>query len=230
METPAKTRGSFDLPDEAIADLERVSQVLARSADQGASLEAAIEGVVTLGDVASKVRSELQASEDDAARFVRTFISLHSLRRSLRLTPSEILGEVNRAITMDETPPWFKSWEGSLRTVERLLSPQHPLASLEKAMNLAYEYQNVATELQLLTDIRPIFNDSLTKVDRTVLSFVLRIGYHDGAHRHDLDLALDAMDVENLRLLCERAQAKMRVIKEQGGVLAPVSVAGEIER
>jgi hypothetical protein len=128
------------------------------------------------------------------------------------------------------SPKWFSAWEKCTPVVVQLLEPDHPLGTLEKGLYLAYEYQNVATKLQLLTDVRPVFSDDATRIERHVLSYLLRLEYHDGSHLHSLDFALDAEDIRVLRRLCERAEAKAETVQKQLGGNVPVSIAGDLDR
>lgn len=230
MENPAyRRRGALELPEQALEDLGRVTDLLERESEI-VLIGDRLRGIMTLKEATSSVASALGVALPDATRFVRVIVSLHSLRRSLRLSPLDLIQWVNESLQRESPPKWFDAWEKCTPIVARLLEPDHPLGTLEKGLYLAYEYQNVATKLQLLTDIRPVFSDDASRIDRHVLSYLLRLEYHDGAHLHTFDLALDAEDIRELRQLCERAEVKAKTVREQLGAKIPVSIAGDLDK
>ncbi len=81
------------------------------------------------------------------------------------------------------------------------------------AIDLSYEYANLLRRARIITDIRPIFDVAAEKINGAVVSHTLRIRYDNTEGNHDLSLAMDAKDIDDLRRECERALKKAKTAK-----------------
>jgi hypothetical protein len=98
VENPGyRRRGALELPEQALEDLGGVTHLLEKAGDV-ASIAGPLRGTTTLKEAASSIASALDVALPDAARFVRVIVSLHSLRRSLRLSPIELIRWVNESL------------------------------------------------------------------------------------------------------------------------------------
>lgn len=182
-----------------------------------------------MGELTEQLAKRTGITAADATKVIRALVSLHSIRRSLDVDHHELMRLLSETLKRSGPPSWWSAWEKAQPEIAILLAKNHPLATFEKAGHLAYQYQNVVTRLQIITDVRPVFSADVSRIERGILAFVLRVEYHDGAHLHAIDLALDASDVSELSQLCERAETKARIAREQLSGSFPIGVAGEVE-
>lgn len=100
-----------------------------------------------------------------------------------------------------------------------------------KALELSYDYTNLLQTTKIITDIRPIYDDELDRIDGAVVSFTLRLSYDSREGNHALSVAMDQADVETLREQCVRALKKSALAREAMVALKiPVAVAGSENR
>jgi hypothetical protein len=84
-----------------------------------------------------------------------------------------------------------------------------------KALALMQEHERTFCQARIITDIRPVFGSEVSKPPRAVVvAHTLRISYHEGDERKDFYVALDSDDIESLRELLDRADAKARSLED----------------
>lgn len=106
-------------------------------------------------------------------------------------------------------------------TLERRLDDLLPLSSLiasaNKAKELQVQRERTLCDVRLLTDLRPVFADDVTKpaMAMTVIH-TLKIGYHDSnsSIHKEFYVALDAADIKSLKSALERAEQKEQSLKD----------------
>jgi hypothetical protein len=103
-----------------------------------------------------------------------------------------------------------------------------------KSLELLYDYANLATSSNVITDVRPVFDDEADHVIGAIVSFTLRLSYQNGNSANSLSLAMDAEDVRKLQEQCKRALKKAETARTQfSGSNASetrVEISGKFER
>ncbi len=98
------------------------------------------------------------------------------------------------------------------------------------AIELSYDYANLLRRTKILTDIRPLFNESADEIEAAVVSYTLRLRYDSADGEHELSIALDESDIKTLAAQCERALMKSATARslmtDTCGV--SVTVSGEV--
>lgn len=86
---------------------------------------------------------------------------------------------------------------------------------VSKAYDLATEDERIYCHARILTDLRPIFGGNVEDGPRAmVVMHHLKLGFHEGSERHqEFHVALDSDDLEALRKVIDRAEAKARSLK-----------------
>ncbi len=86
---------------------------------------------------------------------------------------------------------------------------------VSKVYDLATEDERVFCNARILTDLRPVFGARIEDGPRAmVVLHHLKLGYHQGSERHQqFHIALDGDDLETLRKLIDRAEAKASSLK-----------------
>lgn len=83
-----------------------------------------------------------------------------------------------------------------------------------KSANLAYDYANLLRSARIITDVRPVFDDSVECIEGAVVSHVLRLKYTGLDDETSVSIVLDAADVERLQEECNRALSKGKLAQE----------------
>ena len=89
-------------------------------------------------------------------------------------------------------------------------------AVITKAADLATEDEHVFCQARILTDLRPVFGTRIEDGPQgMVVVHLLKIDYHQGSPtHHQFHIALNADDLEALRKVLDRAEAKTRTLRK----------------
>jgi len=82
-----------------------------------------------------------------------------------------------------------------------------------KAMGVMVDQDHIFSHARILTDIRPVFNNNGDSVDAAVIVHNLRIHYVENSDRKDFYVALDTNDIQSLREVLDRADAKAKCLQ-----------------
>ena len=137
---------------------------------------------------------------------MRQLLSFASLRRRRRLEIDDILSGLKSALR-DKGADFADGWEGIDEAFRRLLSSGR-IATIAKALDLSYDYENLVQSARIVTDVRPVFDDEVNQIDGAVVSFTLRLKYMSLKGDNGISVAMDKGDVESLLRECERALQK----------------------
>ena len=174
---------------------------------------------------------EILPNRDDAAEsLVRQALALSGLMRHFRLSSDEIGHTLRSAVegiaewNEDERRSWFDVEPIFLEFV-----CSRPVRLVAKAIDLSYDYANLFQRARILTDIRPLFAQGADQIEGAVVSNTLRLWYDSSDGEHELSIAMDEGDIEQLSLQCERALIKARTAR---GIMVetakiPTIVTGE---
>jgi hypothetical protein len=87
------------------------------------------------------------------------------------------------------------------------------LSITTKAMGVAVDQDRVFLHARILTDVRPVFDESGESVHGAVIVHNLRIHYGQDSDHKDFYVALDTSDIQDLREALDRADAKANTLK-----------------
>jgi hypothetical protein len=109
---------------------------------------------------------------------------------------------------------WSKSKPIILQILE-VVDSDHPAVLSEKARRITHLYEGVFLNAEMLTDIRPVFTIKGDRIVEMVVQHKLMITEHNSEHQNvDHHFVLDARDVINLKMACERAIQKAQALKD----------------
>lgn len=175
-------------------------------------------------------RSGLSSPESQAV--VRQVLELHAVRTKFRLRPDQLVEELDAQIRSDTSDEWknknLQNWEAARQPLMDILDAGGPLSLLEKRTRLSYKHQNVLYETCLITDVRPVFDDTASEIQQFAVTHVLQIDFFDGGERRSFFAAMDSKDVATLKEQCDRSATKEATIKKDlVRTNKPVVIIGE---
>jgi hypothetical protein len=141
---------------------------------------------------------------------MRQALSLASLRRRRKLDADQVLAGIRHGLKTANAawgPPSLSEWE-QIEPSFRALIASPKVETTAKALDLSYDYANLLQTTRIVTDIRPVFDNEVTRIDGAVVSFTLRMNYDNLEGAHSLSIAMNQADVEFLREQCDRALKK----------------------
>ena len=161
---------------------------------------------------------------------MRQLLSLHGVVRQSGLTVDKVVTGLRSAIEQQgpdvdiSLAAWGKI-EGTL--VELIAERSVRLAAT--AIELAYDYANLLKRTKILTDIRPLYDVTGDEIEGAVVSYTLRLRYDSADGEHELSIALDDDDIQQLAKQCARAIHKAKAAKAlMSKSEVPVAVFGEV--
>lgn len=222
------------IPEEGMSSI----AVVLRSIDSLVLLKVIIEALgpnkATLSSVERDFAAKAKLPLRDAQEIVRQLISLQSLMARLGIGPDEFYDALTESLEVDASDDWKKRnlglWKEARGTIVSILGPTNPLQLFEKALRLAGEYQNILHFSNIITDLRPIFDEAGSDIVQMQVQHSLGIEYDDGQRRTKVFFALDSADIANLKRVCERAQAKEITLRDKIKTFAgAITIPGETD-
>jgi len=192
------------LPRDAV---DGMASVLARASED---LSSAQLGALVASDDPS-------VSSDTATSIVSTLASLYLLRAGLELPVPEVVEEISDAMVTnsssdlkisDEDLPDFKNKLTALLDIDSLMRKW-------KSRDVLTEYERTFYGARILTDIRPIFD--VDPEDAPIdfrISHTLKISCHEGPDHKDIYISLQDEDLDMLRSVLDRADAKADALRK----------------
>ena len=179
------------------------------------ALSRAPSSFVNPRELVAWVMSEAKGvSPSELTKLVSTLTSLYRLRSRQQGTSIETLAN-DVAIAARDIPN-LKVAEGV--DLASRLSALLALDSLNtialKAKELQEESERTYCGARIITDVRPVFGESLDDSPTMIIVHTLKLGFHDSTPGHkDIYVALDASDIAALRKTLERAEEKAKKLK-----------------
>jgi hypothetical protein len=224
----------LDLRDEYLRELTELARASDRLPKVMAALAAA-KPLVGTNSIAKAIAPHTDFSSSELRSILISLLNLFHTQTRLKLgskaTIEAVTDNWRRIVKGQDGRESLALWEKSIELVHDALKQMHSEHPLEVAFKsykviTAHEYELVG--MRLITDARPVFDESGDKILQTVVSHVLSLDYHKGDSHRAVQFALDAQDIVELRRLCERAERKAAALKRDlKGAPWPVSVFRE---
>jgi len=177
---------------------------------ENASVSGGLKGLtsVVVQQVATIRRQEIE-------NILRTLFSLSVLVSDEDTPLSENLGSLSSAMQASGNPSLALSAQEKAefeRRLERLLRIKAVMIAT-KVQRLGLEYPNTFHDAMILTDMRPIFDKPEERPVGCTISHTLRIAYHEGGEHKEFYVMLDADDLQNIKKVLQRAEAKASSVR-----------------
>lgn len=203
----------FSLPDDVLAGLAMLRDLGPGRLEELNAAFRNMEGQALTPRQLAAAAERVRIPAKEALSLVRVVLSLYGLRRRRSLPITEVLEGLQAAIVRSGwTDEEISKWQSVGKKVESLLEIA-PLATVSKALELGYEYPNLYQSARILTDIRPVFDQTGEVVKASIVSYALEIDYDNTEGNHSISIAIDAKDLDELAHACERAKAKGQAAK-----------------
>ena len=97
--------------------------------------------------------------------------------------------------------------------LEKIFKTAPTLTLITKAQDVLTEHQHVFYSARIFTDVRPVFSDSGETINAVGLIHNLNIHFGQGDDHSDFYVALDTSDIQSLRRVLDRADAKAKALQ-----------------
>jgi hypothetical protein len=161
------------------------------------------------------VASVDEISPKDAKSIAEALRSIYIARANTGLSEGKFVDEVVKAINESSSDELLKIADSSETNKERLILifGIEPLLLVAKAGTVMVDHDKTFHDVRVLTDIRPVFDETPNSTKAMMIVHNLKIHYHQGEQHRDLYVALDAQDVQKFIDTLERAKKKAEILK-----------------
>jgi hypothetical protein len=141
--------------------------------------------------------------------------------RRFNIQPSDLLESVQSGLISQNLPnDAALRWHECRPIIEKMLSTA-AITLYAKARDLAFDFERLYTRARVLTDIRPVFDDSRNVIVGAEITQTLRLDYLSSeADNKTITIALDIADIEQLKKCCDdalqKASAARKLIDDTG--------------
>ena len=161
--------------------------------------------------VAEKVTA-IPATE--ARAFMRTLAGLIVLRDSGRRTVDELVADLSETLDSDKSKE-FPLEKTTILTqrIAHFLKASSGISLFAKAMSVIHEQDRIYCGAKILSDLRPIFQNTPEEVSAAVVIHTLNISYHQDGEHKEFYAAMTPSEIGKLKEVIERAEKKSRALK-----------------
>jgi hypothetical protein len=173
-----------------------------------------------INDLVSAVTSRVNTlTIEEVKDVIETLISLYNLRDYLQenndASTDEVIEKISQSVQNDEelniTDEQKQEFEKRLAT---FLGFDAVLSFTSKAIEVIRDHERLFTNSRVHTDMRPVFESDLEDSPAGVaIVHMLKIEYADLDGKHEFFVALDSVDLEQLREQLDRAERKTKAIE-----------------
>ena len=147
--------------------------------------------------------------------FMDALIPLNGLRRSFELPPNLFTESLTHTLSERAPEDWRKEnlekWSSIRGHLSPFFKPDNFFSQASKAFELLSLRPAILQHVKILTELRPIYDEDLTKTLTTVQTNTLVLTYWDGEGERTLHVTLDRDDLQSLSSELQRAQQKTRI-------------------
>lgn len=147
-------------------------------------------------------------------------LAFSSFRRDKNIPTDELITSITTVLQEDKK--WSIDEQENWKKVSPLfaeLISSGPICAATKILDLAFDYANTLSKARILTDIRPVFDDTRAKIIGSIISQSLHLYYSSKDAEHSICINLDESDIKFLKEACDTALRKAaeakRVMTEQ---------------
>lgn len=222
---------SFKIPKIAYGGFDALIEIGPERLDRLTKEVAELDLTLDTSELAKRLSKAIDFSSDRIELAIHTvLIPLNSLRADFRISASEFLRLLSKMFAQ-QNEEWHKKnengWVGVVQKLEPFLAPNGYFSLLSKTFQLLANRPTVAQNLKILTELRPVFDDELSKTKAMVLTSTLVVEYEEGEVSKSLHLTVDQSDLQALQEQLDRTDKKILLLEEQAGKLGvPVLIAG----
>jgi hypothetical protein len=163
----------------------------------------------------SREISSVVTDERVLAAFLRALPGLATAIRKYNVPSSDLLDSVQSGLHAQNVgDATLRNWHECRPVIERMLASA-VVRLYAKARDIAFDFERLYARARILTDIRPVYDDERNVIIGTDITQTLRLDYFTSEQEaKSISVALDTLDVEQLKKCCEDALQKADVARK----------------
>jgi hypothetical protein len=163
------------------------------------------------GGLASKVSG---IKHSDLKSILKIISALYSIMENRKKLPEDLTTDLVETIDIEKPRNFPVEKAGVLKTrVQKLLSFDKIIGLASKAMDVMTDQDHIFCGLKVLSDIRPVFQNSPDSISAAMVIHNMRIAYHQDGKHTEFSVAMNPEDIRKTIEVLERAEKKSKALK-----------------
>ncbi len=161
---------------------------------------------------------DVSENEEFSRALCAQLVSLATFRRVQKIDASELIdllfSGMEKAEFSSEMMEWFENARQSFEGLLKCEAVKLP----SKALHLSTDFQQLFAAANIVTDVRPVFDEDRKSVAGAIVVQTLRIRFVESGGtdvQKEMSLALDSDDIDKLIAELEKAKQKAECAKER---------------
>lgn len=198
------------MPEETASEIRSaLDQVFANQKQQDAT-------VAEPTDIATTAITSLSTQTDDFTPMAKALAALYAVKSQSDRSVEEFVEDVCDAMeSLDSEEKLPHAEREQFKGKLLLLLNADLFAVAAKAYDLKTDDERTFCHARILTDLRPVFGQRIEDGPKAmIVVHLLKLGFHQGSEKHQqFYISLDADDLEELRKVVDRAEAKAKTLR-----------------
>lgn len=216
------------------AQVPALRQLLLLSKEQADELLSALRAEapsLLLGTMARRLARAISLPTEDLTAILMMLASMY-LASQASSKPREqfVVASIDAAKQLDELGSLEVDWTAAQQRINELLSCDQSLGITAKAVGVTADHERTYHRSRILTDMRPIFGDDVSKPAAAVIVHTLRVSYlsNRSSENAAFFVAMDSLDLQDLRDQIDRALEKEKAtVQSLAAIGLPVLKPGD---
>jgi hypothetical protein len=204
------------IPDAAVPALQKIAAMPEEVFGSLTAILRQTKPLLSSSAFIAKVGSQIKGLDPaDFAVILGVIYSLYKVKDAKRRSSQEVADAVSEAMAKKPSFGFPEKLSILSIRIKELLEFDTSVAVSFKAADVMTAHEHVFCNARILSDIRPVFADSMEVPGAAVIVHNLKIGFHnktDGKHV-EFYVALDVDDIRELKEIVERAEQKTAALK-----------------
>ncbi len=163
------------------------------------------------GGLESKVSG---IKRSDLKSILKTISALYSIMENRKKSPEDLTNDLVETIELGRPRNFPAEKAGVLKAhVQTLLGFDKIIGLASKAMDVMTDQDHIFCGVKVLSDIRPVFQNSPDCISAAMVVHNMRVGYHQDGKHTEFSVAMNPEDIRKTIEVLERAEKKGKALK-----------------
>ena len=164
--------------------------------------------------LSKKIEKKLNISAESILEILKMTLEFYELRKDLEISVKELVNDIKYVFKKEEILNENDKWENLELLWEYCLLDDDFFGMKAKAVELIFLRENVYNGGRMIIDYRPVYSDG-EKSEYGIIIHTFEIKYSKNKKKNTIYLALDSQDLQDLKKLIKREEAKEKSLRVQ---------------
>jgi hypothetical protein len=210
----------FSIPEAGLVGLKALISLGPEGVTALCELAKDLSLTLNIRGLTNRLSSELNVETRVVSQFVMgALMPLNHLRVHLKLETLDFLKALSDTLEKEAPEKWrsenLVGWKAIEGRVVPLFERDNFFSVSNKSYQLLVNRPNPVQNVQILTELRPVYSEDATSVRAFVLAKTLVVDYFEGDTKKTIHLSMDMDDLRSLASEVDRAKLKRETVSEE---------------